>query len=199
MSAGTAADALVARPRCSKQPTRTLLRRRRDHGGQRSLRNDALELFEPVDDDAQLPRRPLVSLYVDEPLSVEKGVRRREEASRCRVRSRDASGKTRGSCRPATKTSTIDLSRAGEERALPRHFRPLDVNKCLWRSKRDLTATEVTIPVEVRAGLGIDQGTYLEVSADGDEIRLRKVVPARPLSGDDPIWSLIGVGESGYK
>ena len=61
------------------------------------------------------------------------------------------------------------------------------------------TKGQVTIPVEVRAALGIDQGTYLEVTEDGDEIRLRKVVPARPLSGDDPIWSLIGVGQSGYE
>lgn len=56
---------------------------------------------------------------------------------------------------------------------------------------------QVTIPSEARASLGIDEGTYLEVSEEGEEIRLRKVVPVRPLSGDDPIWSLIGAGESG--
>lgn len=56
---------------------------------------------------------------------------------------------------------------------------------------------QVTIPSAARASLGIDEGTYLEVSEEGEEIRLRKVVPARPLSGDDPIWSLIGAGESG--
>ena len=43
----------------------------------------------------------------------------------------------------------------------------------------------------------IDEGSYLEVSEEGEEIRLRKVVPARPLSGDDPIWGLLGAGESG--
>ena len=58
---------------------------------------------------------------------------------------------------------------------------------------------QVTIPSEVRNALGIDEGTYLEVSEDGEEIRFRKVVPARPLSGDDPIWSLIGAGESGLE
>lgn len=57
---------------------------------------------------------------------------------------------------------------------------------------------QVTIPVEVRVALGIDEDSYLEVTKDGNEIRLRKVVPARPLGGNDPIWSLIGAGESGY-
>ena len=55
---------------------------------------------------------------------------------------------------------------------------------------------QVTIPVDVRTALGIDEGTYLEVSEDGNEIRLRKVVPTRPLSEDDPIWNLIGAGAS---
>ncbi len=58
---------------------------------------------------------------------------------------------------------------------------------------------QVTIPSEVRASLGIDEGTYLEVSEEGEEIRLRKLVPARPLSGDDPIWSLVGAGQSGLE
>jgi transcriptional pleiotropic regulator of transition state genes len=57
---------------------------------------------------------------------------------------------------------------------------------------------QVTIPVEVRATMGIDENTYLEISEDGNEIRLRKIVPTRPLSSDDPVWNLIGAGESGY-
>ncbi len=57
---------------------------------------------------------------------------------------------------------------------------------------------QVTIPVDVRAALGIDEGTYLEVSEDGNVIRLRKIVSTRPLSNDDPIWSLVGAGASGY-
>ena len=57
---------------------------------------------------------------------------------------------------------------------------------------------QVTIPVDVRTALGIDEGTYLEVSEEGNEIRLRKVVPMRPLSEDDPIWDLIGAGSSGH-
>jgi AbrB family looped-hinge helix DNA binding protein len=56
---------------------------------------------------------------------------------------------------------------------------------------------QVTIPVELRAALGIDQDSYLEVLASGDEIRLRKIRPTRPLSGEDPIWELLGSGESG--
>lgn len=57
---------------------------------------------------------------------------------------------------------------------------------------------QITIPIEVRDALGIDEGTYLEVSAYGGEIRLRKVVPVRPLSDGDPIWDLVGAGHSGY-
>jgi AbrB family looped-hinge helix DNA binding protein len=55
---------------------------------------------------------------------------------------------------------------------------------------------QITIPIELRSALGIDDDTYLEVSASEHEIRLRKLVPARPLSDDDPIWGLIGVGRS---
>ncbi len=57
---------------------------------------------------------------------------------------------------------------------------------------------QVTIPVDVRTALGIEEGAYLEVSQVGNEIRLRKVVPTRPLSDDDLIWSLVGAGASGY-
>ena len=56
---------------------------------------------------------------------------------------------------------------------------------------------QITIPVEIRLALGIDEHCYLEVSEDGEAIRLRKMVPARPLGGDDPIWDLVGAGESG--
>lgn len=56
---------------------------------------------------------------------------------------------------------------------------------------------QVTIPVEVRSALGIDQDSYLEVLESGGEIRLRKIVPARALSSEDPIWDLLGAAESG--
>jgi transcriptional pleiotropic regulator of transition state genes len=55
----------------------------------------------------------------------------------------------------------------------------------------------ITIPSEIRAALGIDERSLLEVHKCGDEIRFRKVVQPRPLGDDDPIWSLIGVGETG--
>ena len=56
---------------------------------------------------------------------------------------------------------------------------------------------QITIPIELRQSLGIDEGTYLEVTETEFEIRLRKLQPARPLGDDDPIWDLVGAGESG--
>jgi transcriptional pleiotropic regulator of transition state genes len=56
---------------------------------------------------------------------------------------------------------------------------------------------QITIPQEIRTALGIDDGTYLEVTETEQEIRLRKILPARPLGPDDPIWTLVGAGESG--
>ena len=56
---------------------------------------------------------------------------------------------------------------------------------------------QITIPVELRASLGIDEHTYLEVSEVEDEIRLRKLVRTRPLGSEDPVWDLIGAGASG--
>lgn len=56
---------------------------------------------------------------------------------------------------------------------------------------------QVTIPVEIRDALGIDEDTYLEVIEAGQEIRLRKIVAIRPLGDEDPIWDLVGAGESG--
>ena len=58
---------------------------------------------------------------------------------------------------------------------------------------------QITIPVEIRLALGIDEHSYLEVSEQGEEIRLRKIVPARPLAADDPIWTLAGAGASGLQ
>ena len=56
---------------------------------------------------------------------------------------------------------------------------------------------QITIPIELRTALGITEDSYLEVTAEGDEVRLRQVVPVRPLSGDDPIWDLIGSAAGG--
>jgi transcriptional pleiotropic regulator of transition state genes len=56
---------------------------------------------------------------------------------------------------------------------------------------------QITIPIEIRQSLGIDDGTYLEVVEHEEEIRIRKLVPTRPLASDDPIWTLVGAGDSG--
>jgi transcriptional pleiotropic regulator of transition state genes len=45
--------------------------------------------------------------------------------------------------------------------------------------------------------LGIDERSYLEVREQEGELRLRKIVPSRPLDDDDPIWDLVGSGDSG--
>lgn len=58
---------------------------------------------------------------------------------------------------------------------------------------------QVTIPAEIRLAMGIDDTCYLEVSEEGDAIRLRKIVSARPLGSDDPIWDLVGTGDSGLR
>ncbi len=56
---------------------------------------------------------------------------------------------------------------------------------------------QITIPVEFREALGIDQDSYVELTQAGEEIRLRKVLPTRPLGSDDPIWRLVGAASSG--
>ena len=54
-------------------------------------------------------------------------------------------------------------------------------------------------------GLTADQVTqvlendYLVVEAEGECLRLKKLSPAKTLSPEDPIWSLIGKGSSGSK
>ena len=56
---------------------------------------------------------------------------------------------------------------------------------------------QITIPVEIRSTLGLTEESYVEISLDGDEVHLRKMVPTRPLSSDDPFWDLLGKGASG--
>lgn len=58
---------------------------------------------------------------------------------------------------------------------------------------------QVTIPVDIREALEIDETTYLEVRRQDNEVRLRKIKPAVPLSDDDPIWELVGTGRSGHR
>lgn len=58
---------------------------------------------------------------------------------------------------------------------------------------------QLTIPVSIRKALKLKSGDYLRVNLDNQEIRLKKVETIQPLSSDDPIWSMIGAGESGQK
>jgi len=58
---------------------------------------------------------------------------------------------------------------------------------------------QVTVPVEVRRRLGIDVDSLLEIRAEGDEVRIRKVGSARPLASEDPIWDLVGTAASGLR
>lgn len=58
---------------------------------------------------------------------------------------------------------------------------------------------QMTIPQRVREYLGLKAGDYLAIRVDGDEVRLKKVQPIKPLSKEDPIWKLVGAGNSGLK
>lgn len=39
----------------------------------------------------------------------------------------------------------------------------------------------------------------MTVQVNGDELRLKKVRLVKPLSKEDPIWKLVGAGDSGLK
>jgi AbrB family looped-hinge helix DNA binding protein len=56
---------------------------------------------------------------------------------------------------------------------------------------------QITLPAGIRRKLGIDRDSYLEVVENDDEVRLRKIVTSRPLDDADPIWELVGIGDSG--
>lgn len=58
---------------------------------------------------------------------------------------------------------------------------------------------QMTIPLYVREALGLKAGDYLRIVFDEEEIRIKKVQMLQPLSKDDPIWKLIGAGNSGQK
>ena len=60
------------------------------------------------------------------------------------------------------------------------------------------TKGQLTIPISIRKKLNIKDGDYLHIIVEGEEIRLKKIKTANPLSQDDPMWELVGAGESGY-
>lgn len=57
----------------------------------------------------------------------------------------------------------------------------------------------MTIPQSIRKALGLKAGDYLTIFVEKDEIRLKKVQPVKPLSKEDPIWKLVGAGNSGLR
>lgn len=71
-------------------------------------------------------------------------------------------------------------------------------NSCM-KAVKVTSKGQITIPLEIRDALGIDRDTYLEVIEVGSEIRLRRIVPVEPLSDGDPIWGLVGAGDSGRR
>ncbi len=58
---------------------------------------------------------------------------------------------------------------------------------------------QLTIPASIRRELKLEGGDYLRVNFVNEEIRIKKVEKVQPLSADDPIWNMIGIGESGKK
>jgi len=55
---------------------------------------------------------------------------------------------------------------------------------------RVTTKGQLTIPAYIRKKLNIQEGDYLQVQLEENEIRLKKIEPVRPLSAEDPIWQL---------
>jgi len=58
---------------------------------------------------------------------------------------------------------------------------------------------QMTLPVEIRRRLGLKKGDCLAVSLEGRVLRLQKIEPLRPLAAEDPIWELVGAGDSGHE
>lgn len=58
---------------------------------------------------------------------------------------------------------------------------------------------QLTLPVAIRQSLRLREGDVLLVYVEGREVRMKKALDeaGSPLAEDDPIWRLIGVGESG--
>lgn len=56
---------------------------------------------------------------------------------------------------------------------------------------------QMTLPVGIRRRLNLKEGDHLALLVEGRSIRLQKIEPVRPLSAEDPIWELVGAGESG--
>jgi AbrB family looped-hinge helix DNA binding protein len=65
-----------------------------------------------------------------------------------------------------------------------------------------VTVTEkgqVTLPIDLRRKLRINKDDYLEVEAEGNVLKVRKLAARKILAADDPIWELVGCSGSGEK
>jgi AbrB family looped-hinge helix DNA binding protein len=58
---------------------------------------------------------------------------------------------------------------------------------------------QVTLPAEVREAMGIDGDSYVRIWTVNEEIHMRKVDAVEPLGPQDPIWELVGAGESALR
>ncbi len=58
---------------------------------------------------------------------------------------------------------------------------------------------QLTLPVRIRRALRLREGDVLLVYIEGREIHLKKAADdeVAPLGEEDPIWRMIGMGESG--
>jgi len=58
---------------------------------------------------------------------------------------------------------------------------------------------QVTLPIDLRRKLRISKDDYLEVEAEGNVLKVRKVETKKLLASEDPIWELVGRSGSGAK
>jgi AbrB family looped-hinge helix DNA binding protein len=58
---------------------------------------------------------------------------------------------------------------------------------------------QVTLPIDLRRKLRINKDDYLLIEAEGNLLKVRKLVEKQLLASDDPIWDLVGRYASGEK
>jgi transcriptional pleiotropic regulator of transition state genes len=58
---------------------------------------------------------------------------------------------------------------------------------------------QVTLPIDLRRKLRISKDDYLEVEAEGNVLKVRKLATKKVLAPDDPIWEMVGRSESEAK
>jgi transcriptional pleiotropic regulator of transition state genes len=58
---------------------------------------------------------------------------------------------------------------------------------------------QVTLPIDLRRKLRISKDDYLEVEAEGNVLKVRKLAARKVLAPDDPIWEMVGRSGSGSK